>query len=109
MLGVDEHIQRPSKTGAQNPASTGMVDLTTDEEGNRLFGSQRGVPSCSVGTGFGCAEQDADAVVGEGAEALGERRTFSMSIPGFVAAVVDAAWAGFGGVEAGQDVGRLGS
>jgi hypothetical protein len=54
MLGVDEHIQRPSKTGAQDPPITGMVDLTTDEEGDRLFGSKRGVPSCSVGAGFGC-------------------------------------------------------
>jgi len=34
VLGVDEHIWRPSKIGDPQRAVTGMVDLTRDEHGN---------------------------------------------------------------------------
>ena len=34
ILGVDEHIWRPSRIGDADRAATGMVDLTRDKRGN---------------------------------------------------------------------------
>jgi len=45
VLGVDEHIWRPSRIGDKDRAVTGMVDLTRDAHDSYTLGSSTSSPA----------------------------------------------------------------